>query len=265
MIDLGDVYRISIVCRDLDGTLASPGTATLTVTLPDGSTQNVATTIGAAGAVHGDFATTLVGRHSFVLSTTAPVTAHRDVFDVRTFDTTSLMSLADARAHLNLVSTSDDEEVRNFVAAASRIVESYVGATVVRSYTETLEGPAMLMYSPVIEVESIAALYGSTAVTADDIEADDAGRLVRTDNGSQLWGTYRVTYRAGRTDIPANWVRAVGIILQHMWQTQRGVDPRRAPMATTDEYQPQDAAGRHFSIPRRAVELLEPDMKTGIS
>lgn len=264
MIDLGDVYRLSTVCRTPDGTPTTPESATLVVTLPDGSTEDVVPVIGDDGGVHGDFNTTQVGRHSYVLSTVDPVTAYRDVFDVRVFDTTSLMSLADARAQLNIRNTNNDDEIREYVAAATRIVESYVGATVPRSYTESSDGPALMTHTPIVEIEAIEPSPGMTTVLVDNVGYDEFGRLYLLDTGAQLWGCYTVTYRAGRTDIPANWVRAAGIILQHMWKTQRTSDPRRAAPPTTDEYQSQDAAGRHYSIPRRAVELLEPDMKSGV-
>jgi len=266
MIDLGDIYRITVRVADPGGVATDPQSSTLVVTLPDGSTQqvDVVEVPDKPGWVYGDFLTTMAGRHSYTLSTETPTTAYRDVFDVYELDTTSLIvSLAETKAQLNLVGNGDDDEIRGYIQAATNVVHHYVGPSAVQRYTERHSGTVILNFNPVIEIESIEVIRGR-AYSPADVEADVNGQLWGP-NGEAISGTYRITYRAGHEIVPANRTRAAMLIIQHMWETQRTNDIRRPPAAHVDEFNPQDSYGRSFSIPRRAVELLESDMIGGVS
>ena len=266
MIDLGSVYRIRVSVRDPDGTLTDPGTATLTVTLPDGSTETPAVTLPPAetGIVIVDYPTTQAGRHSYVLATTGPQTAYRDVFDVRTPDTVAILSLRDAKEHLNISYDDDDGELRDHIESATSIVEFNAGTSVLRQFVETYTGYGAeipLRHYPVTEVVSITDIDGTAVAAAADVDVDEVG-ILRMRSGLGLFcGTLRITYAAGRSLMPAAWIQAAKIIVQHLWETQRPRDTRRpAGTFAEDVMSVADSKGRYYSIPRRAVELLQADM-----
>jgi hypothetical protein len=263
MIDLGDVFRIRVEVKTLDGVLTDPGAAVLTVTLPDGTTETPAVTLPpeVAGVMVVDFPTTQAGRHSFVLSTTDPQTAYRDVFDVRTSELHQIISLADTKTHLRITNTGSDEQLRSFIEAATSVIEYRVRTVVSRSHTEThdVRGPMIpLRHYPVQEITSIEYTAGGS-IDVGSVDVDEVG-IVRMGSG---WfrGRLSITYTAGHIEIPSAWVQAAKIIVQHMWDTQRPQDSRRPATAyAEDTMSVADHKGRFYSIPRRAVELLESDM-----
>lgn len=265
MIDLGSVYRIRVEVRTPEGVLTNPGAATLTVALPDGSTETPTVTLPPAetGIVTVDYATTQAGRHSYVLATTGPQTSYRDVFDVRTPDAIAILSLADAKKHLNISNSTDDGELRDHIEAATSIIEFHANASVLREFTETWTGHSAeiaLRHWPVDEVLAIESLAGGAAVATGAVDVDEVG-ILRMTGGGSFRGPLRFRYRAGHRQMPAAWVQAAKIIVQHLWETQRPRDSNRpASTAAEDIMSVSDSRGRYYSIPRRAVELLQADM-----
>lgn len=271
MIDLGDVYRIRVPVRDPDGTLTSPTAATLTITLPDGTTATPAVSLPPAdtGIVIVDYPTVQAGRHQFVLTTTGPQTAYRDVFDVRQAELSNIVSLAETKAHLNITNDGDDAELRGFIEAVTSIITFYVGALFPQEYVETYpaNGPTIpLRHYPVSEVASIEPVgSGGSSIDSADVDVDELGVLRRA-SGRWLRGQYRITYTAGFTLVPANYTRAALIIIQHMWDTQRPRNTRQPSVPRSEDFSTmQDQSGRFYSVPRRAVELLQGSMQGGVA
>lgn len=267
MIDLGDVYRIRVPVREPGGALASPATATLTITLPDGTTDTPAVSLPPAetGIVIIDYSTVQAGRHQFVLETTDPQTAYRDVFDVRQAELNNIVSLAEAKDHLNISSDGDDSEIRGFVEAVTGIATFYCGTLFPATYTETHQATGdtiVLRHYPVIEVTVIETIGTGSTVDVAGIDIGEGGVI---DLGMSAWGKLRFTYRAGYLVLPANITRGSLIIIQHMWDTQRPRDSRRPAVPVSEDFSTvQDMSGRFYTVPRRAVELLQPSMQDGI-
>jgi hypothetical protein len=278
MIDLGDVYQVAMAIRDADQTLTDPATATLAIILPDQTTVTPTVTLPPAetGILRVDYTTVQAGIHRWRLTTTGPVTAHADIFDVRDASPPFIFSLHDAKKHLNmdLSRTDDDSELRRFVEAVTQVIEDDpdwgVGPVAVRSFVDRIRPavtPALVLgHRPVRSVTSVAAvLTGGTSYDPADLVVDaDAGIVTRKATAG-LWftgGPWDVTYEAGRAQVPANISHAARIILQHIWSTQRSRDARRPPVATAGELELR-AAGVAFSVPRRAVELLGGSSQAG--
>ena len=278
MIDLGDPYQIAVAIRDSGGTLTDPATATLTITLPD--LTAVTPTVPApteTGILRIDYPTVQAGPHRWRLTTTGPVTAHADMFDVRGTSPALLFSLVDAKAHLNIPAdrTEDDEELRRFVEAVTEVVERDpewgVGPVVARSYIDRIHPcdtrALVLRHRPVLSITTVTAvLDGGTDYDPVGLDIDqDAGIVIRK-AAAGLWftgGPWDVTYLAGRRQMPANITHAGRIILQHIWSTQRSRDIRRPPAALASDMTEVRGGGLTFSVPRRAVELLGADAQAG--
>lgn len=260
MIDLGDVYQVAVDIYSAGGVLTDPATATLTITLPDGTTATPAVSLpsSTAGQLRVDYTTTMAGRHSYRMVTTVPATAHTGVFDVRSAAPDLIVSLEDAKTHLNITSTTSDEELRSMIESVTAVVEQYVGAVVRRTEVEVFDGgraQLTLSHIPVISVTSVVDTGATVSASSYTFNAT-SGVLTQIAGPSLLpflvgVQSVTVTYVAGRTTVPANIRMAALLILQHMWESQR---PAAAgPFSQgSDDYDPRYS----YSVPRRALELL---------
>ncbi|WP_236241160.1 hypothetical protein [Streptomyces sp. CC228A] len=262
--DLGATVRLTAECRDPDGTLTTAATAVVTVTLPDGTTATPTVSETSTGVYEAEHVTTAAGRHTVRWVWTGPAAAYTDVLDVRPEAPPAVISLADARAHLNLTGTRDDDEVRYWNTVATRVVEYYVGPVVVRTVVEqhTLRSvpTVVLRRTPVLELTAVdPVLTAGSGYDPGDLGVDTAtGEVYRLDGG-RLTGRLRFTYTAGRTVIGENITGAARIILEHLWRTQRA--GRRGGLAGggEDYSVTEPIPGLGYAVPNRALQLLEPD------
>lgn len=266
MIDLGDVHPLTIDITDADGAAADAGTVTLTVTLPDGTTETPTVSNPTTGRYQCDFATTQAGRHTARwVATGANAGSYVEVFDVREALPGFIVGLADTKAHLNIAAdkTMFDEELRAFIEAATPVVEDVVGPVVVRTYTEVHNGGPVLVldHCPVVSLTSITAvLTGGSSYETTDVDTDQDTGVVRRLDGAAFTGPLRVAYRAGRAVIPPNITQGAKEIVRHMWDTQRGHAGTR-PGLGEEEFV---TTGSGFTIPRRVMELLAPQRKAPV-
>lgn len=264
MIDLGSVYQVAVDVLDASGTLVNPSSATLTVTLPDGTTVAPAVTLPPAtpGKLRVDYVTTMAGRHVWRVVTANPTTAYADVFDVQPATPVGIVSLADARAQLNFgpTETADDDELRTFIGAATGAVERALGRTVVRrSFTDRFAvscsaAELLLRHVPVLSLTSVVSADGATTWSTANLRVDSETGLVTVVAGSAFTGALDVTYQAGYQVVPENYRLAGQIIIQHLWETQRGT---MGGVQLGGGDVDIALAGRGFAIPRRALELLD--------
>ncbi|MYS47537.1 hypothetical protein GTY23_41485 [Streptomyces sp. SID5998] len=264
--DLGTTARLRARCLDPDGEPVTAGTATVTVTLPDGSTATpAASTADTAGDYQADYVTTVAGRHGVRWQFTSPAYAYTDVFDVWPEAPAPVLSLADAKQHINLTgSTGEDAELRFWNNATTRAIEYFAGPVAMRTVTEKhsikLAGTVALRQVPALELTSVTAvLDGGTSYDVATLDLDGSTGIVQRRDGGLLYGPLRVVYRAGRPVITDNLLGAARVILQHLWRTQR--PGRRGGLAGGgDDYSvTEPIPGLGFAVPNRALELLGPD------
>ncbi|MFD0902336.1 head-tail connector protein [Actinomadura sediminis] len=266
MYDLGAVVPLTLTVRDSTGNLADAGSVSVTVTLPDGATVvEGPVTSTTTGVYEYGYATTAAGRHVVRwVATGVNATASTDMFDVLAADPGQIVSLSDAKKHLNIpaTSTTDDAELRDFVLAATAVVERYVGAVARREHVETFDGgrpDLVLSHAPVLSVSAVVEDGETVAASGYALDAP-SGVLRRVLAGAgSCWrggvGGVEVTYLAGRTSVPANVSRAALIIVKHMWDTQRGSGGSR-PLLGESEAVALNPGGTGYAIPYRALELL---------
>jgi hypothetical protein len=259
--DLGDVVSLSVSITDSAGAAADATAVTLTVAKPDGTTETPSVTHGGVGSYSCDYTPATAGRYTVRwVATGTNSSAFTDIFDVRAAASTQLLSLADAKAALNLTATTNDEELRGYIEATTALIEERIGPVVQRTVTETVTGWGSLVLSkaPVISVTSLAGVYtNATAVAAADVTVDSASGIVtRLDRGSFLGETYEITYEAGRSTIKPNITQAAKVLLRHLWMTQRGSSSRGRGEDDTANYPAS------YSMPNRVLELLLFDLNT---
>lgn len=258
--DISDSVPIAVDVKNDAGTLANANTVTLTITKPDGTTETP--TVTNPPSITGQYRYTYVpaveGAYTWRFVTTTPSTAYADVFTVRG-SSPSLLSLADAKSHLKITGTSDDEKLREFLEAATEIVESYTGPIVRRTHTARVCGyrrEITLPHTQVLSITSITlAKDGSTPVTLSDLSINSAAGVVTYKNGGSFpYGDMDWVYVVGRTFVKANWTLAAKIILKHNWETQLGNLP-----SIQGDSQGYVVSGNGFLVPFRAMSLLAPD------
>lgn len=262
-IDLGASWPIAFDVYDEDGALANANTVTLTVTLPDGTTETpvVANPPEVAGQYRLTYLPELAGRYSWSAVTTVPNAAYGDMFSVRSY--APLISLAGAKAHLNITrpSTDGDAELRRFIAAASELVESKVGICARRAFTDRVMDGArgiVLPRRPVLSVASVTSVWpGGPVWHAADLVTDLEAGITAPLAVPFWWGPWDVAYTCGRAVIPERFEHACKEQLRHLWETQRGAQP---PAVLPGEEVYTATSGWSFSVPRRVLELLEQDM-----
>ncbi len=174
----------------------------------------------------------------------------------------SLLSLDEARRALKLddSDTSGDEELATYVGAITKVVEKHVGELIDQAtVTERLRFNGyrfVLKKTPVVSLTSVVDLYGNSYPTTG-MDLDPSSGVVEVFSGTAPCGTVIVTYTAGYDPnaIPTNYKRGAAIILQHIWETQRGVGNAFAGVIGEEERLNRTWM---YEIPRKALEWLGP-------
>lgn len=166
-----------------------------------------------------------------------------------------LCTLAEAKTHLNITTSTNDAELTAFITVASDLVEEQADR-VWRdtTYTEKHTGgtsDVVLFHSPVKSITSVVD-DGSTIAPSAYTLISETGLIHLNDNVFQ-GGRYEVvvTYVAGATTVPSLARQATLETLRHLWQTQRGTVARN-PM-NGDDIDTRST----FSLPMRAIELID--------
>lgn len=259
--DIADSVPLAWDVKDSAGALANATTVTLTVTKPDGTTETPSVTNPPTST--GQYRVTYVpaaeGRYAWRAVTTTPNTAYQDVFVVRASVSPALLSLADAKAHLNITSTTHDDEIREYLEAATEIVESYIGPVVRRTHTARVCGyrySIPLPHTQVLAVTGITIVRdGTTPITLSDLAINtDAGVISYKNGVSFPYGEMDITYTVGRTSVQANWTLAAKIIVKYAWESQLGNLP-----SIQGDSPGYVVSGSGLIAPPRAISLLAPD------
>jgi len=252
------------------------GSLTLAVRKPDLSQQVYNTPAhDGVGLYHQDVPAadlTQLGHYQYVWVATgagAGVSGPNE-FDVYDPFQTELLSVADAKQHLNIATSSVDAELQGFIDASTAGIERHLGGpAIIRTVTEQIEQPIdlwrslPLTYRPFVALTSITAGGQSVAIT--DVYVTP-GRVLRRKFGLPFvpfWAQpWVITYTAGLdVSAPPSVVLACKVIVAHLWATQRGQSGGRGPGAN-NEYGSTAvgtvAPGFGFAIPNRALELLNP-------
>ena len=278
VVDLGDIVPLGIQIYDSAGALANATAVVVTVYKPDGTSSQGTVTNPTTGYYNCDYTPALVGRYVVKWSATGTnASSYVDEFTVRDIAYTGILSLSEAKAHLNIpdTSTSLDEELRRFIDSATDLAENYTGLVLGRqTFTDTFNGGVdqiKIRNPKIISVTSIVE-NGNTLVEGTDFYTDYTGQRIHRIGTSSLYYTNAhglfapgvqnvvITYVAGFTNPPAGVRQGVLEILRHTWQTQRG-SMNVLNKNADDGYNP----GSTYSIPRRASEYLDQASLPGIA
>ncbi len=262
--DVGDVVAFGVNVLNSAGALADATTVTCTVTLPDATTVTPTVVRVSTGVYSAGLTATLAGQHQVRwVATGANASSYSDAFTVRTTGG-QVLSLSQAKAHLNIASTDHDDELRSFIDVVAATGESYTGRVFGRrTVTDILDGgwpQVVLTARPVMSVTSVAVNGEALDASGYRLKAD-AGIVERISGYSRgTWtsgyANITVTYLAGYALQPPADTQGALELLRHLWKTQRG---SLRPRADDDPM-----AGMGFSIPNRVAELWDANMIPGV-
>lgn len=256
--DIADSVPLAWNVADAAGTLVTAGAVTLTVTKPDGTTETpVVPAPSTPGQYRVTYVPTVEGRYLWSAVTTSPNTAYQEVFTVRGASP-AILSLADAKQHLNIPSTGSDEELREFLEATTKVVEDEVGPIVRRTHTARRCGYRAAIVLPHTQVRSIT----SVTDVRTGLVIDSSGMTVNRDSGIVTYlngsgfahGDMDFVYTVGRDAVDANWTIAAKIIVKHFWATQLG----NLPSNQGDDHG-YVVTGSGYLVPYRAMAMLKPE------
>ncbi|MEU4348305.1 hypothetical protein [Streptomyces sp. NPDC023838] len=177
----------------------------------------------------------------------------------------ALLTLAEAKAQLDIQTTADDVELLAYIESLTAVIENLVGPVEPRTVTETIHGNGsttmVLGQRPVLSLTSLTPILSAglpldVAALALD---PGTGELSRLDGRYFGGGPWTVTYQAGRADIPATINVAARILLQHLWRTQYGASRALGGVGGGDDYSVNEPVpGWGYAVPNRVLQLLEP-------
>lgn len=177
----------------------------------------------------------------------------------------SVLTLAAAKTHLNITSTTHDTELGAFITAAEAAITVRCGPLESMAVTERVtvaSGQLALSRPPVVSLVSVTPVGGS-ALTLGDLYLDGRAGVVTGNVSSIPSGDYDVTYNAGRVTCPDDLLLAVKELVRHLWDTQRG--PTRRPGSTASELTSNTLPGAAYLLPFRVSELIAPHMQPGFA
>jgi hypothetical protein len=276
--DLGDVVSLGITITNASGTPENATAASLTVYLPDGTSATPSVTNSGAGLYDASYTPTQVGRHVVKwVATGTNASAFSDEFNVRDINDVGIVGYSEALEFLNIPTASaNEEEVRRFIDAASDLAETYVGQVLGRrTYSNELYdgGTEFIRIRNPKAISITSVTENGVTVPSSNYVLDYTGqRLYRIGSGT-LYATnsygywtggmnnVSITYVAGYVNPPMSAKQGVLEILRHLWQTQRGAINVMGRNISGDELYSTPT----YSLPRRAMELLDPTSFPGLA
>ncbi|CAG6392771.1 hypothetical protein NMG29_06630 [Streptomyces cocklensis] len=173
-----------------------------------------------------------------------------------------ILTLDEAKRQLKipLDDTSDDMEIQAYCDGITAVIEDYKHEAIAqRTVTEDIEhttrfGRRFRLWSvPVISITSVTAVVGGQTWDVANLRVSPNSGLVRVLAGPPLHCLAEAVYEAGYETIPEHYKRGAAVVLQHNWETRRGVGGKRAGVIGAEEtYDPRWS----YSIPRKALEWL---------
>jgi hypothetical protein len=190
----------------------------------------------------------------------------------------AIATLAEARAQLQILDTdvSQDTVIQAYLDAISPMIDEKANECVdQRTVTEDydLSDPQLastysagfrwtntlwLRQRPVISITSITNVNNNYSWTVGNLRVRSDGRI-RVMSGIGLYGYLSIVYVAGYAVVPLNYKQAALLILQHNWESRRGVgNVQSGVMGIGEQINPAS-----FSIPPKAYEWLGPPKPGG--
>lgn len=269
--DIGDAIPLAITIKNIAGIAENAGNVNVTVTAPDGTATTQTNVSGTSGLYSYTYLATQAGTHLVRwIATGLNAGSFNDIVDVRPNDYGDFISLSDAKNHMKITKSDDDDKLKGFVSAACQMISDRMGQVAPITIVDDVDpgfDTILLDTRPVISVTSLEYLPGLETITPADEAADVRGWVVDSPNQGIIKfirGHFshhmrvRVTYRAGRSPIPPNYRMAALELTAHLWRmSQLNPGGGRPPVANDDSVIP----GSSYALPYTVRQLLGLDKR----
>ncbi|MFC9085356.1 head-tail connector protein [Nocardiopsis dassonvillei] len=174
-----------------------------------------------------------------------------------------VLTLDAAKRQLKITTDAHDQDLADYIAGVTEVVEHYVGPVDDRQVVERWSGwreVIAVRHTPVVEVVEVTYLDGGQAVDVADVDVDPVTGALQLISATR-WpaGRLRITYTAGRGGVAPHSAQVAALmIVQHLWEVRRGADSRRPTFSPVEPTVNVTTPNYTFSVPKRAVQLLEP-------
>lgn len=177
----------------------------------------------------------------------------------------SVVTLAEAKLHLNITANTDDAEIQTKIDAAEGAVVDKTGPLTNTSVTERVRGGGCALtvqVTPLVSVTSVTPADGGTPLDVSQMTTDEAGVIEYLTGARFTDRWYDVEFTAGHgTAIPANLKEGVLELVRHLWDTQRGGSRRPGPPVSTAAS--NTLPGAAYLFPFRVEQLIAPFVQVG--
>lgn len=177
----------------------------------------------------------------------------------------SVLTLAQAKTHLNIGTAAQDAELQTFIDAAEAAIAEKCGPLTSVAYTERVRGGGralVLRNTPVVSLTSVTPVGGS-ALDLTLLDLDTSAGVVEWDSGATFTtGRYDVVYQAGRSSVPSDLLMGVKELVRHTWAaSQRG--PTRRPGSADSDGLANTLPGSTYLFVYRVQEYINPHVQVG--
>lgn len=177
----------------------------------------------------------------------------------------SVLTLADAQAHLNITVSTYDSELQTFIDAAEAALTNKVGPLQASAQTDRVlpaNGRLRTRVAPVVSLTSVTSAEG-LVLTLTDLHLDQRAGVVTPNivGVGFISPYYDVVYSAGRTvsaTVNGDLYAAIKELLRHLWESQRGAGVRPGTVLDVPP-------GAGFLLPYRVQELISPHLQAGFA
>ena len=267
MSSVGEVVRLGAHVTDENGADLNAVDTTLTVTLPDDTTQilDVLNPPARTGYYQVDYIPTMPGGHVWLWQFEQPAVTLEGSFYVSQPGQVGLLSLAEAKKILRITDSRSDDEVAATVVRATELAENRIHELLVRRPVAEVRDLGAswrrglaLTYKPVNRLTLVERLHadGSVieAIAPPTAWVDEFG-ILRCARSAYFTGLLRISYVAGPAVVSEGKRGAVEYLVQHLW-TNRGAT-LRPRVGGGDQPSGDDAVSR-TALPLRVIEQLGP-------
>ena len=267
--DLGDVVTLGIQIKDAFQALADATAVVVTITAPDATTPTPTIIHPSTGIYTVTFTPTVPGRHKVRwVATGTNANVYTDVVDVWPADPRFIISLDDARAALNVSSTSrvNDAELLLYIAATTEVIEDIVGNVLTTTITETFDGGGRSILLAQVPSAITSVTVNGTATT--NYVANLSSGIIHAGSTTTPWifqegiQNVVVTYAAGLQQIPPNIILAAREEVRFLYQ----IGQQAGRPAFNTDLAPQDMSWTPsgFAVPQRVIELCNASLNRAL-
>jgi hypothetical protein len=181
-------------------------------------------------------------------------------------DVPGLLTLTAAKEALQKTSTkrANDAELQVYVDAVNEWIRNKAGPVIPETRTDPVTvnqrtGLLRLPVQPVLAVISATYAGVSTSIAGWPTVYEDGKVYVSnpyTYRTPTTGAGLEVTYRVGRTSVPASLVTAARELVVHLWRSQREQFAAPTPGGFADET--VTIGGMAYAVPNRVAQLVEP-------